>query len=493
MAAKTYTVTVATGAKYPSGNSGNVYYLDGVRPSDYNITWPKGATLRFEQSNSSNDNHPLIFSSTTSQSNYLTSGVTYYLDGVTTYSNYVNTTTFNAATTRYVEITYTGSADFYWLCYVHGIGMGGTFTLANEGWSALTWGFAKWGDLGNVSTTLTNTNLLATTTLGTGTQEGEINSGWGRADGWSTFGWSIKGTLQVSGVLATANLGSVTIDREINTGWGSDTWGTELWGSSGLSVALTNTNLLMTAAEGSSGIEFDGDSNLTVTGIAMTATQGTAAGFAAFVATPTGFALQATLQFETQIISPTPLAASVALGSVLPEPLTIAEVSARSASTWNGNYSWGFGAYGNEQVNTLVMSMLENFSGIDPEPDVSLTGNAVAAALAQTTNTIGPNNFNILGTATVSVANVGNNLSMAITTGNATAEPVTPVDVTGIALTASLSSSSTIIGESTVIPTGFGLTISLGTGTNTLIWNSVNPGTAPVDPPGWQPVDTNAA
>jgi hypothetical protein len=489
MAAKTYTVTVATGATYPSGSSGNVYYLDGVRPSDYNVTWPKGATLRFDQSNASNFNHPLIFSSTTSSSDILTSGVTYYLDGVSNQANYTNTTTFNAATTRYVEITYTGSADFYWLCYVHGIGMGGTFTLSNEGWSSLTWGFGKWGDLGNTTTSLNNTNLLATTTLGTGTQEGEINSGWGRADGWGTNGWNILGTLQVSGIAATANLSSVTIDAEINTGWGSDTWGTELWGSSGLTVPVTNTNLLITAAEGSGGISFDGDSNLTLTGLPLTATLNNVDAFAAFVATPSGFDLTMQLSYNPVVITPAALPMTMTQGTVNLDANTIVEVSAKSASTWNGNYSWGFGAYGNQQVNTLVMSMLENFSGTDPEPDVSLTGNAIAAALAQP----GSNNFDIIGNANIPVTNVADNLSMAITTGNVNAEAVTQVDVTGIPLTATLNSVAEIIGTATVSPTGFGLTNSLGTATNVLIWNEVNTGTAPVDPPGWQEVNTNAA
>ena len=83
MADKTYTVTVATGNLYPSGSgTGNVYYLDGVR--DFDITWTQGATLRFDQSDSSNANHPLIFSTTTSRDQYLTSGVTYYLDGSST-------------------------------------------------------------------------------------------------------------------------------------------------------------------------------------------------------------------------------------------------------------------------------------------------------------------------------------------------------------------------------------------------------------------------
>ena len=124
------------------------------------------------------------------------------------------------------------------------------------------------------------------------------------------------------------------------------------------------------------------------------------------------------------------------------------------------------------------MGMLENFSGIDPEPDVSLTGNAMAAALAA------GNTFSISGDANIPVTNVANNLSMAITTGNVNAEPVTQVDLTGLTLTATLNSVSEVTAGANVIPTGFGLTISLGSATNVLIWNEVNTGTAPVDPPG---------
>ena len=96
MANKTYTVTVASGDLY-GGGTGNVFYLDGVRNATGpgTIDWVADATLRFEQSASSNNNHPLIFSTTTSKDQYLTSGVTYYLDGAVTYSQYTNTTTFN--------------------------------------------------------------------------------------------------------------------------------------------------------------------------------------------------------------------------------------------------------------------------------------------------------------------------------------------------------------------------------------------------------------
>ena len=105
MAEQTYTVTVASGNLY-GGGTGNVYYLDGARNATGpgTVSWVNGGTLRFEQSDNSNDNHPLIFSTTTSKDQYLTSGVTYYLDGASNYSAYTNTGTFNAATTRYVEM-----------------------------------------------------------------------------------------------------------------------------------------------------------------------------------------------------------------------------------------------------------------------------------------------------------------------------------------------------------------------------------------------------
>ena len=60
MADKTYIVTVASGAQFPSGGTGNVYYLDGVRPT-YDINTVSNFTLRFNQDASSNDNHPMVF------------------------------------------------------------------------------------------------------------------------------------------------------------------------------------------------------------------------------------------------------------------------------------------------------------------------------------------------------------------------------------------------------------------------------------------------
>ena len=168
MAERTYVVTVASGNLY-GGGTGNVYYLDGARNSTGpgTVEWVAGATLRFNQNDSSNNNHPLIFSSTTSQSDYLTSGVTYYLDGATTYSNYINTTNFNAATTRYVEVTPSSETDFYYLCYVHGIGMGGIFDITQSTWGALTWNQGAWSAQNDQPVSVTGVSL--TSSIGTNT------------------------------------------------------------------------------------------------------------------------------------------------------------------------------------------------------------------------------------------------------------------------------------------------------------------------------------
>ena len=156
MAEYTYTVTVASGNLY-GGGTGNVFYLNGSRNSTGpgTVNWVEGGTLRFDQSDGTNDNHPLIFSTTTSRDQYLTSGVTYYLDGASNYANYTNTTTFNAATTRYIEVTPASSTDFYYLCYVHGIGMGGIFDIESNVWGGLSWGSGEWGDRGHIDISAT--------------------------------------------------------------------------------------------------------------------------------------------------------------------------------------------------------------------------------------------------------------------------------------------------------------------------------------------------
>ena len=482
MANKTYTVTVASGNLY-GGGVGNVFYLDGARNATGpgTISWVANSTLRFEQSNASNNNHPLIFSTTTSKDQYLTSGVTYYLDGAVTYSQYTNTTTFNAATTRYVEVTPSSFTDFYYLCYVHGIGMGGIMDMVVNSWGAHSYNQGAWNQNQDLTVFVSNPN----------------DTLWGR-DTWGTYFWGGGDNLNMS-----LNNSGITITNEINQGWSSDAWGIETWGESGNLHQVTG--IAMTMAEGSNGISINGDSSLTLTGNPLTvATPSSTEAFSAFVATPAGNIMVAELNFNPAFAFPTGLAMSASLGNISGDNITFAEVSAKSAATW-GHSSWGFGVYGNQPVNTLVMAMSENFSGVDPAPDAIVTGQTMAAFLAVP----GQNNFDITGDANTGVGDTtmawgdatwGNSRwnngsfiadpnygqTMTMTLGTAAGELLTPVDVTGIALTATLNSVADVITETRVFPPGNALTFSLGTATNVLIWNEVNTGTAPVDPPGWQ-------
>ena len=215
MAESTITVTVATGTQYLVGGSGNVYYFDGSQPGSFTFPWVQGATVRLDQSASSNDNHPLIFTTSNStntatmRSGIISSGVTYYLDGSSNQSDYTNTTTFNAATTRYIEIDPASSSDFYFACWVHGISMGGIVDVTSNTWGALKWGENDWGEQGDESVTLTG--LAITVAENAAGVVPAFNPGWGTLD-WGENGWGsvdeAKETLP--GQSATIGLGTIT-------------------------------------------------------------------------------------------------------------------------------------------------------------------------------------------------------------------------------------------------------------------------------------------
>ena len=582
MANKTYTVTVASGNLY-GGGTGNVFYLDGVRNATGpgTIEWVSGATLRFEQSDSSNDFHPLIFSTNTSTSGIISSGVTYYLDGASNQANYTNTTTFNAATTRYVEITPSSQTDFYYLCYVHGIGMGGIFDITQNTWGALPWGDNSWNSL---TSNISVTGQLLTTVLGdevtfpgqgwggntwnvgewgsvnTGNQlvtgfglfanlgtveqtsstgwgrntwgsgiwngfgdvllsglsmsvsvgdeliDTETNLGWGRK-GWNVDAWGIAGQTLASSFSLPMTLATVSIDNEVNTGWGSDGWGVEGWGES--IQIVTPTGIAMTAFEGSAGLSFDGDSNLTATGNSLTAALGDESISIKVGPILTGFPLGISLSFEVAVVPVAGIAMTAALGDEASEFKTIAEVNAFSPGYWGYRSTWGFSAWGNGQTNTLVMSMLENFSGTDPAPDANATGQVMAIALAagDTFNIIGDANIAPLAAmgwsdGTWGESRWGNGLyrpdtddifPITAALGTAVLDAVTLPTITGLGVQQVRVGNVTVTGEANVFPSGNSLTNSLGTATNVLIWNAVDTGSAPTTPPGWQEVPTNAA
>jgi hypothetical protein len=341
--------------------------------------------------------------------------------------------------------------------------------MANT-WGLQTWGFNQWNDLDNVSYTLTGQDLSLS--LADVTTSGEINEGWGRANGWGTAGWGIQGTLQVTGIAMSADIGSVSINSEINIGWGSDTWGYETWGISGLTVDLTGIELTATLDSVTTKSDVD---YFTVTGQQATITQGDTLGSATVDVDLTGQPMTATLQYQEAIVNPTGQELTANDGTADLVANTIAEVSATSAATWNGNFAWGYGVWGNEQVTTLAMSMQEG--DVDPAPDVSLTGNAAAMFLGEETVTADANAFP-----------TGEELTAV--QGTATLDANTQVDVTG-QLMSMQEGDETVTGNARVSVTGNALTMATGTVYN-LIWNDVNTGTAPIVPPGWQEVDTAA-
>jgi len=310
-------------------------------------------------------------------------------------------------------------------------------------WGNQTWGFQKWGELGNAFVDVTS-------------------------PGSTTFGQFEWGSSSWNGATLSANLGSENISAEVNAGWSSDAWGIETWGESGLLVDVTGIGLTATLNSVTTKSDVD---DFTVTGEELTITEGNAIGGTQVIVTPTGEPMTATLQYQEAIVDPTGQELTANDGTADLDANTIVEVSATSAATWNGNYAWGFGVYGNQQVTTLAMSMQEG--DVDPAPDVALTGQAMAMVQGEETITADAN-VDVTGQA------------MTMADGTAELEAVTIAAVTGQELTMQ-EGDETVTGNALVTLTGNALTMDEGS-LKTLIWNQVNTGTAPT----WRPVDTAA-
>ena len=252
-----FTVTV------PGGTIGG-YYIDGVQKPVISVV--TGGTFRFNQNDASNATHPLALSTTTSTAGRITTGVVYYLDGVTTQANYYNTSLFNAATVRYIEITVTQTSDFYYICNVHGSGMGNVMDVTVDSWGALNWSQGEWGHQPEDVTVFVTTPGAIPTTWGQSTYG---NYAWNQITGteFQIGDESIYNeqnaeaslstnllTLTVTNLTITgdANLTLSTnllnttigvISEEVNTlinltspgdlPWGATAWGNGSWGNIG--------------------------------------------------------------------------------------------------------------------------------------------------------------------------------------------------------------------------------------------------------------------
>ena len=135
---KTFTVTVA----YADG--GNRYFIDGVQQDTIMIG--AGLTYKFDQSDNTNNGHPLRFATAADAA-----GGTEYTIGVTT----SGVPGYSGAYTQ-IDVQDGAPSTLYYYCTQHN-GMGGQANT--DGWGRSNFGQADWGD----------TNLVL--------------SGWGRL-GW---------------------------------------------------------------------------------------------------------------------------------------------------------------------------------------------------------------------------------------------------------------------------------------------------------------------
>jgi len=337
-------------------------------------------------------------------------------------------------------------------------------------WGNQTWGFQKWGELGNAFVNVTS-------------------------PGSTTFGQFEWGSSSWNGATLSANLGSENISAEVNAGWSSDAWGIETWGESGLLVDVTGIGLTATLDSVTTKSDVD---DFTVTGEELTITQGDAVGGTIVDVDVTGQPMTATLQYQEAIVDPTGQELTANDGTAELDANTIVEVSADSAATWNGNYAWGFGVYGNQQVTTLAMSMQEG--DVDPAPDANITGIEMTATLDDVVTQGDANTGTITdiawGEETWGQSTWGNGSyfdatgyaqAATINLGTAVLDANTIAEVSGQEMTMQENSVDEVTGNALVSVSGNALTIDEGT-LRTLIWNQVNTGTAPT----WRPVDTAA-
>jgi len=381
MADTIITATVGTGTLYQTGGTGNVYYFNGAQPTDFKFPWVAGAVLRVDQSNATNNGHPFLFTTSAStntatmRAGIITNNVEYFLDGAASQADYMNTSTFNAATNRYVEITITAPSviDFYFACWIHGIGMGGIIDITQTTWGAMNWGQGAWNQQGDEAVSLTGLQM-------TGSLNGagvivERFPGWGTLT-WGENSWGdVTGTTEtLPSFLATGALGSLTTAVETPV----VLTGLEMTGAVGTPIlnfdfelVLTNS-LLATATLGQLGVNAGDDVQV---------------GLASLLATGSVGAISPTPNTN---ISLTGLEITGRVGNLAEGVLTIVDLTGISLlATGAVGAITPFNSTGVTITSSLVATGVLNAAGITtPEQVVGLTGFEITASLNPSLSTI---------------------------------------------------------------------------------------------------------
>ena len=313
-------------------------------------------------------------------------------------------------------------------------------------WGSGFWGQNQWNDLADP--TFTVTGIALTASLGDESTVGEINLGWGRAN-WNDFAWGVAGNVVATGLPITGALGNETISIDVSTGPG------------------TNNNQLITTNLGTVAIDIVG--KVFPIGFGMTSALGTAD--AGPDAMATGNAM------------------SMGLGTI-----DAFNQTGWGRQGWSIN-GWGVeGEFANVDVTGIAMTAAVGTAGMKGELVVQLnTLNIAQATLgnvdpAPDAMIIGEPMIASLGTAAGLAGAGASPTGIPMTAGLGTAVGVPGQDIvpTGFPLNNQLASVSVAI-HIDIALTGLSLTMNQGSG-NALIWNEVNTGSAPIDPPGWQEV-----
>ena len=435
---QTFTVTVVGGnpSNHPYYNFGssNKYAIDGsTATADVTLSLVEGGTYRFDQSDSSNLNHPLRFSTTPNGTH---SGGSEYTTGVTT-----NGTPGNSG--AYTEITVADNAPtLYYYCTNH----------SGMGWTANTDEVSKIFTVTVVYTPGGNKYIIdgtqqATVELVEGAtfrfdQSDSSNSGHplrlsttsnGTHSGGSeyTTGVTTNGTPGSSGaytqitVAASAPTLYYYCTNHSNMGGQANTPDTDFWGAGNWSANLWGISEAFTTGWGAKLWDSSGSWG----------------------------------EMGDETVFPTGVSATTAVGSVT--------VSAEINSGW-GRQAWNDGGWGIQGTILLEgVSSTASVGSITPADVMGLTGVSSTSSVGSPTIISSPTVAITGVSATVSVGSItlaDETIGLAGQAATSAVGSITPTDVmglTGVSSTVSIGEVATP-GDSTTIPTGVAATSAVG-------------------------------